>query len=331
MQEMNVEDEDQLLPSDFQEKTDEDKISWLNEICCRIVKKYMFENKEDMFEQLRSVLDDPDHIENYFVASDNDERFHCHFCPKSFVQLNSVKLHEKLLHQHTVTSKTSRKSNPENEDQLYNHIMLIFKFVCLLKNLDTSIDMGDGARSVRSAKYELPIFNKTNKTKYAIGCVHLTTLTEETLSSEQSQRLIYNRSINIQGGKNNNLALDEYLEMLNRDSKELVKGHQTKTSIISHSKEFPHLINFANQFDIISQIKRRKGFHRLPEYKADVRKVMKEFKDIEALELKTSRILNCKGLASNRDPFHETYHNLPTLIRRHKPSIPFSRLRNPNY
>lgn len=93
--------------------------------------------------------------------------------------------------------------------------------------------MGDGARSVRSAKYELPIFNKTNKTKYAIRCVHLTTLTEETLLSEQSQRLIYNRSINIQGGKNNNLALDEYLEMLNRDSKELVKGHQTKTSIIS--------------------------------------------------------------------------------------------------
>lgn len=57
------------------------------------------------------------------------------------------------------------------------------------------MDMGDGARSVRSAKYELPIFNKTNKTEYAIGCVHLTTLTEETLSSEQSQRLIYNRSI----------------------------------------------------------------------------------------------------------------------------------------
>lgn len=188
MQEMNVEDEDQLLPSDFQEKTDEDKISWLNEICCRIVKKYMFENKEDMFKQLRSVLDDPDHIENYFVASDNDDRFHCHFCPKSFVQLNSVKLHEKLLHQHTVTSKTSRKSNPENEDQLYNHIMLIFKFVCLLKNLDTSIDMGDGARSVRSAKYELPIFNKTNKTKYTIRCVHLKTLPEETLSSKQSKR-----------------------------------------------------------------------------------------------------------------------------------------------
>lgn len=125
------------------------------------------------------------------------------------------------------------------------------------------MDMGDGARSVRSAKYELPIFNKTNKTKYAIGCVHLTTLTEETLSSEQSQRLIYNKSINIQGGKNNNLALDEYLEMLNRDSKEFVKGHQTKASIISHSKKFPHLINFANQFDIISQIKRLSSSPRI--------------------------------------------------------------------
>lgn len=88
--------------------------------------------------------------------------------------------------------------------------------------------------------------------------------------------------------------------MLQRDSKELLKGHQTKTSIKFHSKEFPHLINFW------------KGFHCLPEYNADVRKVMTKFKDIEALELKTSQKLNCKGLASNRDPFHETYHNLPT-------------------
>lgn len=123
--------------------------------------------------------------------------------------------------------------------------------------------MGDGARTVRSAKYELPIFNKTNKTKYAIGCVHLTTLTEETLSSEQSQRLIYNRSINIQGGKNNNLALDEYLEMLNRDSKELVKGYQAKQALYLILKNFHITLILHNQFDIISQIKRLSSSPRI--------------------------------------------------------------------
>lgn len=62
--------------------------------------------------------------------------------------------------------------------------MLIFKFVCLLKNLDILIDMGDGVRLVCFVKYELLIFNKINKIKYVIGCVYLIILIEEMLLSE---------------------------------------------------------------------------------------------------------------------------------------------------
>ena len=42
-----------------------------------------------------------------------------------------------------------------------------------------SIDMADGRRSVRSCKYELPVFNRTEKMKYVIGCIHLTALSEK--------------------------------------------------------------------------------------------------------------------------------------------------------
>ena len=59
--------------------------------------------------------------------------------------------------------------------------LMPFKLVILYKNLDTSIDMGDGERAVRSAKYELPINNITNKVKYAIGSIHLTSLTSDIL------------------------------------------------------------------------------------------------------------------------------------------------------
>lgn len=88
----------------------------------------------------------------------------------------------------------------------------MFKLTALLKNLDTAIDMGDGARSVRSAKYEMPIhvFNKTNKLKYVIGCVQLVDMSENphTLTSQQRERFNANRTIILQGGKNNNIALD---------------------------------------------------------------------------------------------------------------------------
>ena len=112
----------------------------------------------------------------------------------------------------------------------------------------------------------LPIFNKTNKLKYVIGCVHLTEMSENTLNDQQRHRLIANRTVNIQGGKNNNVALDEYLEMLNRDSKNITSGHQTKESIIAHSKHFPHLISYVKHYDHILEIRGRKGFHRLPSY-----------------------------------------------------------------
>ena len=47
------------------------------------------------------------------------------------------------------------------KDSLYNYIMMLFKLIALHKNLDTAVDMADGHRSVRSAKYELPIYSKT--------------------------------------------------------------------------------------------------------------------------------------------------------------------------
>lgn len=74
-----------------------------------------------------------------------------------------------------------KKSSPapcKDTDELFNYIVLVSKLTALLKNLDTAIGMGDGARSVRSAKYEMPIFNKTNKLKYVIGCVHLVDMSE---------------------------------------------------------------------------------------------------------------------------------------------------------
>ena len=99
--------------------------------------------------------------------------------------------------------------------------------------MDTSVDMRAGERSVQSAKYELPVYNMTNRTKYAIGSVHLITKIESShiLNNRQKESLINNRFVNLQGGKNNNMALDEYVELLNRESKVMCSGF--------HSNKYP--------------------------------------------------------------------------------------------
>lgn len=126
---------------------------------------------------------------------------------------------------------------------------MLFKLILIHRNLDEAVDMGDGERSTRSAKYELPIYHKTGKRKYTTGSIHLTALVSGLFSPQQTERLIANRFVNVQGGANNNIALDEYLKMLNRDSKIACRGHQTKESILKHLKEYPLLVEITKHVE----------------------------------------------------------------------------------
>lgn len=86
--------------------------------------------------------------------------------------------------------------------------------------------------------------------------------------------------------------------MLNRDIKVACFGRQTENSIVQHSKEYPYIINIAKHYDVISDIKCKKGFHHLPSYKEDVRKVLKDLQEIHILEHTPKRSLKCKGLTT---------------------------------
>ena len=115
--------------------------------------------------------------------------------------------------------------------------------------------------------------------------------------------------------------------MLNRDSKIACSGHKTKDSIISHSKEYPHLINFISHFDSITEVKARKGFHHIPNYKEDVR----DLKLANVLTHTPSRSFKCLKLVAERNPFQDAYPGLSTLIHRHQPRKPFIRQRDPHF
>lgn len=321
----NIEED---IPENLDNFTNEQKINWIDDISYTIIKEYFFDNKEDICENLRKVVENPDHPENYWVANLENGRVKCHFCDKTYAYTGSLKSHESKCHNVTI-DKSKPKRNEKNRDQLQEYILMVFRLVLLHKNLDTGVDMADGERVVRSAKYELPIYNRTNKVKYLIGSIHLTALTSGLLPSDQKERLVANRFVNLQGGKNNNISLDEYLEMLNRDSKTACTGHQTKESILKHSKEYPLLINFIHHFDDITNIKKRKGFHHIPSYKEDVLKILKDLVEEDVMTTKPKRSMKCTELLTEANPFDNAFIGLSTMIHRHQPKVPFHRLRDP--
>ncbi|XP_048770593.2 uncharacterized protein LOC125676812 [Ostrea edulis] len=318
------------FPEEFQELSDNAKVEWLNLVCSEILQTWFFENENDICKELRDVLDDPQHSENYWLSRMlENERLKCHFCEATYACVGSLQSHEQKKHDVQIPPKQS-KLKEKKRDQLQDYLVMVFKLVILHKNLDTAVDMGDGERAVRSAKYELPLYNKTNKVKYLIGSVQLTALTSNSgvLTEDQRQRLVANRFVNIQGGQNNNIALDEYLEMVNRDSKVACTGNQTKDSIILHSKEYPHLVNFVKHLDEIANVRQKKGFHHLPSYQSDVKKVLQDLMQNDILVYDPNRKLHCKKFVIDRNPFDNAFTKLPIMIHRHKPTLPFCRLRN---
>ena len=313
------------LPTNFATTSDQEKIDYIDSVSENILRKYFFDDTDDVFQNLRNIVCNPEHPENYWTSTLQDGRFKCHHCDKSYAHVLSLKAHEEKIHDVQI-AKPSKKQKDKTQDQMHDYLLMLFKLVILHKNLDTSVDMGDGERAVRSAKYELPIYHITNKVKYAIGSIHLTSLTSGILCENQKERLVANRFVNFQGGKNNNVSLDEYLEMLNRDSKIACSGHKTKESILAHSKEYPHLINLVGHFDSITDIKNRKGFHHIPSYKEDVLKVLKDLQGANMLTHTPKREFTCQDLSFDRTPFQNAFVGLSTFIHRHKPNQPFIRL-----
>lgn len=63
-----------------------------------------------------------------------------------------------------------------------------------------------------------PSMLKQTKLNMPLDLSILFFLTEGIFDDEEKVRHIANMCVNLQGGKNNNMALDEYVELLNRDS-----------------------------------------------------------------------------------------------------------------
>jgi hypothetical protein len=123
---VNNVDENIEFPADFDLKSDVEKVAWLNNVCETLVRKWFFEGSDNVFQEIRSVFEDPDHDENYYKCNVEDDRFPCHFCEKSFSYVGSLKSHQQIKHQHTVQSAKRKPKEQKNEDELYNYICLLF-------------------------------------------------------------------------------------------------------------------------------------------------------------------------------------------------------------
>lgn len=61
-----------LFFENFDVKLNDEKIVWINEICVNLLKKYFFNEGDDLMEILREILNDFNYLENYWIFNMND-------------------------------------------------------------------------------------------------------------------------------------------------------------------------------------------------------------------------------------------------------------------
>lgn len=103
-------DEEILVPEDFDNKTDKEKAEWIDGISRQILKKWLFEESDDICEKLREIISNPDHPDNHWISNMQDDgRFKCHHCNKTYKYSNTLQYHKKKYHDVNIEKPKAQK------------------------------------------------------------------------------------------------------------------------------------------------------------------------------------------------------------------------------
>jgi len=205
-----------------------------------VVDKFVF--KDNVAEKINSVLSEQEKrnvLDRQGLTPDG--RFPCRItgCGSSFKQNGKAGRNHEISHNPPVqvedepfpvsSSKPSPPSRPKetkSNDDAFNYNCALLTDGYLFFNFLDAIKEGDGDRIIRQYKYFL-LYCKadgTHSTKYALECLYQLFLVYALLTPRDSERFVWNRSVNNHGKKACNIPLDEATEHSNNFLKQCIRN-----------------------------------------------------------------------------------------------------------
>ncbi|CAC5398328.1 unnamed protein product [Mytilus coruscus] len=159
-----------------------------------------------------------------------------------------------------------------------------------------AIKENDGIRMFRHWKADLPDFYENNHPKYLIYAHRLLINVAGATSPRLREQLIWNRTVNVEGGARKNIPKDLHCEHLNRQNKENCRdagGQLTQATIDRHSQMLGvgKMIKKVYQEQVVeSHIKFKR--HNTPDTDADVRHLTKTLQPLHLFNFQAGRSFN---------------------------------------
>ena len=278
------------------------KLDYLMEVSTAIVDKFIFESGhvDQLVNDVFTAQEQEDMVNQQDLTEEG--RFPCRFqgCPKSFKYNGKSRQQHELMHnpppdipEQTIPSSTTKpkpslKKAGVNDDVFnYNCALLADGFLFL--NFLDAVAEGDGIRIMHQYKY-IMLYCKadgSHSTKYALECIYQFFLVYAVLSPRDSERFIWNRSVNNACKKGTNIPLDLDVEHSNNFIKQAIKNlgpnvSENAISRISNSEAATRTI--VDKVDDTILRVARSGRHTQSSAEKDLEQLLKRALSIDIFE-----------------------------------------------
>ena len=282
------------LPTSMEKMRKAQKLDYLHKISAKVVDAFLFQSSEEVNNLIDGVLAEEKRDILQQQELTDEGRFPCRFpgCNKSFKYNGKTRRNHELSHEPPVqvdsptpvTTSTPTCTDPPKEskpgDDVYNYTCALMTDCFLFFNFLDAIKEGDGARIMRQYKY-IMLYCKadgSHSTKYALECLYQFFQVYALLSPRDSERFVWNRTINNSGKEGTNIPFDEDTEHSNNFIKQGIKKLEpnvTENAVQRLSREdCPTASTLANLDDSIEQLL-RSGKHGTGNLEKDLDELVK--------------------------------------------------------
>jgi len=239
------------LPEDLENKTKPQRLEYLHSAATKIVDSVAFD-----YTALNNAVDEVITAQARQDLMDQQEltpdgRFPCRFlnCNRSFKYNGKSRRRHELSHEPpldipnnlpgdegttefepiSTNSDSPSKYSPTTKketDDIYNYNCALLEDGLFFMNFLDAVSEGDGQRLIRQYKYFMLMCKADgcHSYKYALECLYQLFLVKSLLAPRDSERFVWNTSVNTLGGKGKNIAMDLDMEHSNRFLKQAIKN-----------------------------------------------------------------------------------------------------------
>lgn len=282
------------LPPNLDTATKIQKLNYLMEASAKIVDAFIFEDNSvnQIVDGILTEQEREDLVNKQQLTQDG--RFPCRFqgCPKSFKYDGKSRRGHEMTHNPPIDIpaqlpvSTCSKSRPsamraEVKDDVFNYNCGLLTDGFLFLNFLDAIGEGDGMRIMRQYKYIILYCkaDQTHSTKYALECLYQFFLVCALLSPRDSERFMWNRSINNTCQKGSNIPLDLDVEHSNNFIKQGIKNlgpNVTEKAISRFSRAETATTTILDNLDKSVQRVRRSCRHTRSSESKDLQQLVKK-------------------------------------------------------